>query len=140
MIAYRATADGVTADQLTGGFFVGWPNPPSPETHLRILQGSAYIVLAVDAGADRVVGFITAISDGVLAAFIPLLEVLPSYQGQGIGSELVRRLLVQLRDHYSVDLLCDPHVQPFYERLGMQRAHGMLLRYRSNQPGITRSS
>ena len=33
--------------------------------------------------AGRVVGFVTAISDGVLSAYIPLLEVLPEYQGAG---------------------------------------------------------
>ena len=30
---------------------------------------------------------------GFLTAFIPGLEVLPAYQGQGIGSELMRRIL-----------------------------------------------
>lgn len=76
MIEYRDTIDGVTADHL-GGFFVGWPDPPQPETHLRILQGSAYVVLAVD--QMRVVGFVTAISDGVSCAYISHLEVLRAY-------------------------------------------------------------
>ena len=61
------------------------------------------------------VGFITAISDGVLSAFIPLLEVLPA-PGPGIGSELVRRMLSELEDFYMVDLVCDPELEPFYRR------------------------
>jgi GNAT superfamily N-acetyltransferase len=81
------------------------------------------------------VGFITAISDGVLAAYIPLLEVLPAWQGQGIGAELVRRMQAQLQRFYMVDLLCDPEVQPFYERLGLHRATGMLLRNYDRQSG-----
>jgi hypothetical protein len=32
-----------------------------------------------------------------------------------------------------VDLLCDPDVQPFYERLGMRRATGMLIRHFDRQ-------
>jgi len=117
----------VVPDQLHG-FFVGWPNPPSPDAHLRILHGSAHVVLALDDATNNVVGFITAISDGVSCAYIPHLEVLPQYQGNGIGSELMRRMLDRLRDLYMIDLLCDSHVQPFYERLGMRRAQGMLLR------------
>ncbi len=61
----------LTPAQLSGGFFDGWPN----------------VILAVDEESGNVIGFITAISDGVL----------PAYQGQGIGSELVRRMLEKLR-------------------------------------------
>lgn len=45
-ITYQDTTDGIESDNLNG-FFVGWPNPPSPETHLRILKGSDYVVVAV---------------------------------------------------------------------------------------------
>lgn len=127
MIEYRDSIDGVSADHLRGGFFVGWPNPPSPEAHYRILAGSAAVGLAVEPGG-AVVGFITAISDGVSSAYIPHLEVLPAYQGRGIGGELLRRLLARLSGLYMVDLMCDPELQPYYERFDMRRASGMLLR------------
>jgi ribosomal protein S18 acetylase RimI-like enzyme len=131
---YLTSADTFTADQLHG-FFVGWPNPPSPETQLDILRRSDAVVLAIDDETGNVVGFINALSDGVLSAFIPLLEVLPAYQGRGIGSELVRRMLALLGDLYAVDLLCDADVQPFYARLGMQPAQGMMLRRYARQSG-----
>jgi len=133
VITYTTSLDGITPAHLRGGFFVGWPNPPSPETHVRILQGSAYVVLAFD-GAN-VVGFITAISDGVLAAYIPLLEVLSPYEGQGIGTELVRRMFDQLQHIYVIDLICDADVQPFYDRLGMTRHTGMIKRNYDRQSG-----
>jgi ribosomal protein S18 acetylase RimI-like enzyme len=117
VIEYAADLEGVEPDQLEG-FFVDWPKPPSAERHLEILRGSSHVVLAKH-GA-RVVGFVTAISDGVLSAYIPLLEVLPD-QGRGIGTELVRRLLARLGDLYMVDLSCDEDVVPFYERLGLER-------------------
>lgn len=104
-----------------------------PEEHFELLRGSDHVVLALaddglNADVDRVVGFITAVSDGVLAAYIPLLEVLPDYRGQGIGTELVRRLLHKVRNLYMVDVMCDPDVQPFYARLGMQPSAGMIIR------------
>jgi ribosomal protein S18 acetylase RimI-like enzyme len=130
MLRYSDNATGVHRDQLTG-FFVGWPNPPTAEQHLDILRGSAAVVLAIDDGA--VVGFVTAISDGVLSAFIPLLEVLPAYQHQGIATELVRRLLAQLDYFYMVDVCCDADLEPFYLRLGFRTLdRGMGIRRREN--------
>jgi ribosomal protein S18 acetylase RimI-like enzyme len=133
-ITYRDTAEGMASSQLRG-FFVGWPNPPSPETHLRILAHSDAIVLAVDEETGRVAGFITAITDHESAAYIPHLEVLPAFQGQGIGSELVRRMVERLRELYMIDLLCDEDVQPFYARLGFRHATGMCIRNYGNQDG-----
>lgn len=133
-LTYRETLDGISPETLAG-FFVGWPNPPAAETHLRLLLGSSAVILAVDEDAGRVVGFVTALTDGVLTAFLPLLEVLPAYQGQGIGRELVRRMLARLNHLYSIDLVCDEELIPFYERLGFQPGRAMLLRNYRNQRG-----
>jgi ribosomal protein S18 acetylase RimI-like enzyme len=127
MPIYADSAAGIRSDQLTGGFFVGWPSPPTAERHLDILRGSNAVVIAID--DDAVVGYATAISDGVLSAFIPLLEVLPAYQNQGIATELARRLLAQLDDLYMVDVCCDADLEPFYRRLGFNNLdRGMGLR------------
>jgi predicted N-acetyltransferase YhbS len=136
MIQYTDSLVGIVPEQLSGGFFVGWPNPPSAVTHLRMLRGSAHVWLAIDDDTGQVVGFVSAISDGVLAAYIPLLEVLPGYQEGGIGTELMRRMLETLAGFYMVDLLCDEELLPYYERLGMRRATGMLVRNYAAQSGI----
>lgn len=131
MITYTDSLAGISTEDLTTEFFVGWLNAPSPQKHLQILKGSYKVWLAVD--KDKVVGFITAISDGVLTAFIPLLEVSPDYQGQGIGQELTRRMLESLSHLYSIDLLCDVELQTYYAKLGMHPATGMLIRNYHNQ-------
>ncbi|MDQ3657113.1 MAG: GNAT family N-acetyltransferase [Chloroflexota bacterium] len=84
MIIYRESTDGVTADQLTG-FFVSWPIPPTPETHLQVLAPSDAIVLAVNEETARVVGYITATTDHVLTAYIPRIEVLPEFREVSLG-------------------------------------------------------
>jgi ribosomal protein S18 acetylase RimI-like enzyme len=124
VIVYEATLEGIRERDLVG-FFDRWPTPPSPAKHLRLLHGSDFVVLAREAESGRVVGFATAIGDGVLSAFIPLLEVLPEYQRLGIGSELVRRMLDLLADTYMVDLCCDDDLVEFYERFEMSRWVGM---------------
>jgi GNAT superfamily N-acetyltransferase len=127
MITYTESIEGVSTGQLAG-FFAGWPQPPSAEALLRILQGSDFVVLAIDGENEQVIGFITAISDGVSCAYIPHLEVRESLRGQGIGSELVRRLVARLRHLYVVDLMCDAELQPFYARLGFRPYTGMIIR------------
>ena len=127
-IIYQDSLDGITRDMLLGGFFEGWRKPLTPEQHLQVLSNSAEIVLALDSETSQVVGHVNALSDGLQAAFIPLLEVIPAYQNRGIGSELMRRMLDKLSGIYGVDLMCDPKLQPFYERFGLQRSVGMLRR------------
>ena len=128
MITYTTNLDLVSEDMLGGGFFVGWPNPPSPQAHMRILRGCYLTWLAIDTEANKVIGFVNAISDGVLAAYIPLLEVLPGYQKNGIGKELVTRILDSLKNFYMVDLLCDEDMQDYYARFGMHKATGSFMR------------
>ena len=127
-IRYTDSLEGITAEML-GGLFEGWQSRPSPARRLRMLEGSRYVVLAVDDASGRVVGLINAIADGCHFAFMPLLEVTPDCRGQGIGRELVTRMLRQLREYPCIDLTCDPGLQPFYERCGMtHRSHGMVVR------------
>ena len=104
-ITYQETTNGIHPNDLHG-FFVGWPNRPSPEKHLKILQGSDLVVLALSKNR-RVVGFITAITDGVSCAYISYLEVLPEWQSKGIGTELVTRMMEKLKTIYAIDLICD---------------------------------
>jgi len=130
-ITYTSMLDGVAAENLQG-FFVGWNSIPSPDSHLRILQNSDHVVLAKD--GEKVIGYITAITDKTISAYIPLLEVLPEYQKQGIGAELMKKMLELLKEFYMIDLLCDTDLQPFYEQFGMERVHGMYIRNYSKIP------
>lgn len=125
MVRYTTDLTGIEARHLRG-FFDGWPLPPGPERHLAALRAAYRVVVALD--GDRVVGFVNAIGDGVLSAFIPLLEVLPEYRGRGIGSELMRRMLAELEDIRAVDLCCDAELEGYYRRFGMEPVLGMAIR------------
>jgi GNAT superfamily N-acetyltransferase len=128
VITYTTDVEDLTPDQL-GGFFVGWPTTPSRHQFTAVLRSSYRAVVALDSTTGRAVGGITAISDGVLNAFLPWLEVLPGYQGRGIGTQLLSRMLTELDHLYSVDVICDPELRKFYERAGMIPLQGMGLRH-----------
>ena len=126
MIEYLDEIELISETQLEG-FFVGWKKPLSSRQHLELLKGSSHFIVAIE--VDKVVGFITALSDGVNSSFIPLLEVLPKYQRKGIGTKLVKRMLIKLEGISNVDLMCDEEILTFYDRFSeMCRAKGMAIR------------
>ncbi|KMK75794.1 GNAT family N-acetyltransferase [Alkalihalobacillus pseudalcaliphilus] len=131
---YTHSLDGVSPNMLKG-FFVDWPNPPNSDTHLKLLENSSKVILAVDEEKNQVIGFITAMSDGVLSAYIPFLEVLQPYKNQGIGKELVKRMLKDLENLYMVDLCCDDDLVAYYEKFDMFKANAMLKRNYHRQAG-----
>ncbi len=127
MIKYTTNLEGIKKKELTG-FFVGWRKPLTIEQFHKILQNSEYIVVAYEADEKRVVGFINALSDEVNFAFIPMLEVLPDYQHQGIGTKLVEKMLEELEHINCIDLMCDTDTQSFYKKFGLIKSSGMILR------------
>jgi len=66
----------------------------------------------------RLVGAARAISDRASTLFVCDLMVHPELRGQGIGSELMRRLVGPYAGLYQIVLLTDPETMPFFERLG----------------------
>lgn len=129
MIDYRSDVTNISPEQIQG-FFVGWQHPFPPETHLRMLTESDLVQVAIDTDTGRVVGFIAALTDNVQGAFITLLEVLPDYQGQGVGKALMEQMLDRLSHIQTIELMCDAHLVHFYEQFGMKPSGGMVLRRR----------
>jgi ribosomal protein S18 acetylase RimI-like enzyme len=122
----------VTEGDLAG-FFEGWLNKPPASVLLSVLAGSYSSFIARTADG-RVIGIVSAISDGVLSAHIPLLEVLPEFQGRGVGSRLLSLMLERLDGLYMVDLSCDEDLVPFYRRFGMEVIGAMGIRRPSAIP------
>ena len=130
-IALKESLEGVAPSQLSG-FFEGWATPPTDSQLHDMLRGSYRIVLAMD--GDAVVGIINAISDGVLYSYIPLLEVKAPYRNKGIGTLLIKQLLMSLNKMYAIDLCCDDAVVALYKQCGFTKINGMIIRNYANQP------
>ncbi|WP_028975720.1 GNAT family N-acetyltransferase [Sporolactobacillus terrae] len=71
---------------------------------------------------EQLIGFGRIISDGVYQAFLCDLIVLPEQRNNGIGSELVERLLAHCKVHGLrwIQLSCAKGKQAFYERFGFR--------------------
>ena len=72
----------------------GWDRRVSDrERFAKMMARADRTVLALDADAGRVVGCARALCDGVSNGYISMLAVAEDRRGQGIGRELVRRLM-----------------------------------------------
>jgi len=71
----------------------------------------------------------------VLSAYIPLLEVAPSYQGKGIGSKLIKLMLAELNHLYMVDICHDAELAPYYARFGAFKGQASIFRNFNAQLG-----
>jgi len=134
MIVYQDNLDNITPKMLKG-FFDGWKSFPSQEKHFELLQNSSFKIIAIDNEKNVVTGFINAVSDKVLSAYISLLEVIPEYKNRGIGSELVKRMFEKLNRFYMIDVVCDESLQGYYEKFGMKKHSAMILRNYNKQSG-----
>jgi GNAT superfamily N-acetyltransferase len=98
----------------------GWNNDyqASAEELGLVLANSWRVVAAYD--EDALVGVGRAITDQVLHAMIYDLIVAPTHQGQGIGSEILERLVQECRAAgiRDVQLFCAKGKREFYEKSG----------------------
>ncbi len=83
-----------------------------------VLEKSWYSVAAYD--GDRLVGFGRVSTDGLLHAMIYDLITDPAYQANGIGSEILSKLVNKCKDENirDIQLFCAKGKRKFYEKRG----------------------
>ena len=97
-----------------------WSSASKPDELRDALLNSHSLLTAWD--GSRLVGLGNAISDGHLVVYYPHLLVDPDYQRQGIGSELMRRLMAIYEGFHQHVLIADGRSIGFYEKCGFTRA------------------
>jgi N-acetylglutamate synthase-like GNAT family acetyltransferase len=80
---------------------------------------SMYRCFVYDEG--KLVGTGRVLADGVDAAYVCDVAILPSHQGSGLGKEIVGRLVEQARGHKKIILYAVPGKEDFYARFGFRR-------------------
>jgi ribosomal protein S18 acetylase RimI-like enzyme len=82
-------------------------------------SNSLYRCFVYDKG--RLVGVGRALADGVDCSYICDVAVLPTYQGMGLGRQIVARLVERSRGHRKIILYAVPGREPFYRKFGFKR-------------------
>ena len=100
---------------------VDWTNYTNqPQMLEQALSHSLATYLARD--GEETVGLVRMVGDGFSSVFVQDLIVLPSYQRQGIGSNLMKEALADYKDAYQVQLATDESEKTlgFYRSLGFE--------------------
>ncbi len=112
----------------------------TPEELAHAIANSQFVVAAYDGG--KLVGFGRVLTDGILHAMIYEMIVHPGYQHQGIGVQILQRLVQWCNKNHirDIQLFCARGKRAFYEKNGFvarpEDAPGMQYLRR---PNITRS-
>lgn len=97
-----------------------WSSAQKPDLLHQALLASHSLVIAW--GGSKLVGLGNAISDSYLVVYYPHLLVLPEYQGRGIGTEFMRRLIARYEGFHQHMLAADGRALDFYRKCGFERA------------------
>ena len=99
---------------------VGWTNYTTNPTMLKnALEHSLFLISARDKDG-KLIGFLRAVGDGYSIVYIQDIIVLPEYQRQGIGTQLLRQTLEHFKEVYQMILTTDSELKTiaFYESNG----------------------
>ena len=132
MIEYKQTKD-FKISQIQELFMsVEWFSGNFPEKLQTALHNSSRVISAWD--GNKLVGLIRGLDDGIWQATIDCLLVNPSYQGIGIASTLLKKLLKEYKDFLYIDIVPDEKKNvPFYERHGFEiMSEGTALQIKGN--------
>ena len=119
-IRYKDTCKPALDDVLALYRACKWSAADKPELLHKALIASHSLLTAWD--GTKLVGLGNAISDGFLVVYYPHLLVLPEYQGRGIGTELMRRLIARYKGFHQHMLVADGRALDFYRKCGFERA------------------
>ena len=100
---------------------VGWTNYTNqPQMLEQSLAHSLAIYVARD--GEEIVGLGRLVGDGFSSGFVQDLIVLPTYQRQGIGSDLMKEALGDYKDAYQVQLVTEQTERTlgFYRSMGFE--------------------
>ncbi|MBV4449714.1 GNAT family N-acetyltransferase [Clostridium tyrobutyricum] len=90
----------------------------APKIHKKVFQNSHTVVFIYH--NDKLIGFGRAISDGIYQAAIYDVAVLPEYQGNHIGSIIIKSIIDKIH-HCNFILYASPGKEQFYEKMNFKK-------------------
>ena len=94
-------------------------NPGSESCYSSPFMTSYYHIACYD--GEKLAGYVDAVSNGLTDAYIQDLMVAPAYQGQGIGTELMKRIITRLKEKkiFMISIVYgNEELASFYKKFG----------------------
>ena len=105
--------------------------------HLRtVFSNSMFICFVYE--ETKLVAVGRALADGCDCSYICDIAVLPSYQGTGLGKQVVSYLVEASRGHKKIILYAVPGKEPFYRKFGFLRMKTAMALFENQQQQLER--
>ena len=120
MIGYKKK-DAVSFEEIFQLYeAVGWTNYTTNPTMLKNALEHSLFLISARGENGKLIGFLRAVGDGYSILYIQDIIVLPEYQRQGIGTQLLRQTLEHFKEVYQIILTTDSELKTiaFYEANG----------------------
>ncbi|WLR51126.1 GNAT family N-acetyltransferase [Bacillus tianshenii] len=100
---------------------LGWNSLKLTSSDLeKMCKQSWYAIYAYD--GEHLIGMGRIISDGVITGIICGLGVLPSHQSNGIGKEMMKRMIEHCEQNGVIpQLMCEESLEAYYETFGFEK-------------------
>lgn len=118
-IHWTQTTDTVDWDEMSELYRIAPLGIKSGDWLKTAYSNSMFKCLAFDDG--KIIAAGRAVADGVDCSYLCDIVVHPSYQGSGLGKELIQRLVDLSRGHRKIILYAVPGREPFYAKFGFRR-------------------
>ncbi len=106
----------------------------APADLKRSFSNSMFKCFVYDSGKLIAAG--RALADGVDCSYICDIAVHPEYQGQGLGKQLLSKLVEFSRDHRKIILYAAVGKEPFYLKLGFKRMATAMAIFRNQSQAL----
>ena len=118
-VVWTDSLEGVDWDELAA-LYRSAPLGDKRAADLRLVfSNSLFRCFAFESGSIVAAGRVLA--DGLDCAYLCDVAVLPSHQGQGLGKEVIARLVERSKSHSKIFLYAVPGKEPLYAKFGFKR-------------------
>ncbi len=119
-IIYKDTHDFTPAELERLFLSVEWSSGHFPEKLAEAMKNFRTVYSAWD--ADKLIGMICAMDDGIMNAYVHYLLVDPEYHGQTIGRNLVDMMKEKYNDYLRIAVIAYNDELHFYENCGFVKS------------------
>jgi ribosomal protein S18 acetylase RimI-like enzyme len=129
------TLDRIDWNELSGLYRIAPLGEKKPDALKTVFSNSLFRCFVYDTDG-RLVAAGRALADGLDCAYICDIAVHPDLQGQGVGKQMVARLVELSRGHKKIILYAVVGKEPFYRKLGFRRMNTAMAIFANQEQAV----
>jgi len=135
-LEWKYSADGVNWEELSALYRAAPLGEKKAEHLQKVFSNSMFKCFVYENACLVAAG--RALADGGDCSYICDIAVLPSYQGSGLGKQIVSHLVERSSGHRKIILYAVPGKEPFYKKFGFLRMRTAMAIFENQQQQLER--